>query len=120
MEEYWERKDIGGEIKEVWARMRCGNVGKEYNKGYKDTKCGICREEKETMEHMIICKEARKEISKEIIEEMEKWREGDTEERLKKKIEQELRGKKPLIIHCQYVRAFERYARKKENEQQAK
>lgn len=118
MEEYWEREDIGGETKETWARLRCGNIGKDHSKGYKDTKCAICQEKIETTEHILTCKEARKEIRKEIVDDVEKWIEGNTEEGLREKIEQTLRGKEPVYILCQYVREFERQARKKDTERQ--
>lgn len=41
-EKYWDEKGTSSEEKEQWARLRCGNVGKAGNKGYKDTTCRIC------------------------------------------------------------------------------
>ena len=38
MEKYWEDKEIKREVKETWARMRCGSVGGEGKRGYKNVK----------------------------------------------------------------------------------
>ena len=37
-EKYWENKEIKGEVKETWARIRCGSVRREGKRGYKNVK----------------------------------------------------------------------------------
>ena len=29
MEKYWEDEEMRGEIKETWARLRCGSIGRD-------------------------------------------------------------------------------------------
>ena len=38
----WKKEELEGVTKETWARLRCGSVGKERTKGYKDFKCSQC------------------------------------------------------------------------------
>ena len=68
MEKYWEDKEIKEEVKETWARMRCGSVGREEKRGYNNVKCRICDRENETLEHICECEEAKIEISRELVE----------------------------------------------------
>ena len=51
-EKYWEDKELEYMDKEKWARLRCENVGKAGNTGFVDTRCRLCREEDEELEHM--------------------------------------------------------------------
>lgn len=47
---YWEnRKWGGGECKEQWARLRCGNIGREASKDFKETRCRVCGEAEENV-----------------------------------------------------------------------
>ena len=39
LERYWKQNGVNGSDKEQWSRMRCGNVAKAGNKGYKDKQC---------------------------------------------------------------------------------
>ena len=110
MEKYWEDKKIKGEVKETWARMRCGREGK---RGYKNEKCRMCDRENETLEHICECEEAKNEIKRELVEGMEEWREGETGDKLRKKLINCLREKSILVL-CSYVEEFERIARKRE------
>ena len=43
LKKYWEDKEIRGKIKETWARLRCRRIGRERNKGFKDTKCRLSK-----------------------------------------------------------------------------
>ncbi|OXU18113.1 hypothetical protein TSAR_013530 [Trichomalopsis sarcophagae] len=37
-EKYWENSEVSVNIKEQWARIRCGNIGRtELSKGFKET-----------------------------------------------------------------------------------
>ena len=58
-EKYWDKKGINGEMKEEWARLRCGNIGKVGKKGYEDWSCRICEKEDESINHIWMCKDAR-------------------------------------------------------------
>lgn len=42
----------------MWAKIRCGNVGRAYKEGYKEWTCRLCEWEHETVEHFLICREA--------------------------------------------------------------
>lgn len=44
---------------EQWARIRCRNLGRERNKGFRNKKGRLCREEKENLEHILVCQKAR-------------------------------------------------------------
>ena len=39
MKKYWKDEEIKGEVKETWARIKCGSVGREGKRGYKNVKC---------------------------------------------------------------------------------
>ena len=41
-------------IKEIWARPRCGSIGRERNKGFKDSKCRLCKVDAETLVHISV------------------------------------------------------------------
>ena len=56
------------EQKEQWARIRCGNIGKEKKKGYIIRNCAVCIVEEESLQHIWQCEEARKEIKKDCVE----------------------------------------------------
>lgn len=70
-EKYWESQKFIGEIKEQWARIRCGCVGREGKEYYKDTKCRICKTEVESLDHIVNCEVARQEIKKEWADELD-------------------------------------------------
>lgn len=46
MEKYWEKKNYSMEIKEPWARIRCGSVGRGKEKRFRDDKSGIAKSKK--------------------------------------------------------------------------
>lgn len=58
--DYWDKKVKIKENKEVWARIRCGCVGRAYKKGFKDWSCRLCNWGEETLTHLIRCPEAWK------------------------------------------------------------
>lgn len=41
-EKYWEGKVGEGEVREQWARMRWGSIGREGAKGFKNSGCSVC------------------------------------------------------------------------------
>ncbi|CAD6235813.1 GSCOCG00007994001-RA-CDS [Cotesia congregata] len=41
---YWKDDKKRGEDKEQWARIRCGNIGRAYKKGYTEWTCRLCEE----------------------------------------------------------------------------
>lgn len=106
MEEYWEDREIAGEIKEIWARIRCGNVGKQGNKGHRDQKCSFCRNEIEDLKHICECTAIKAEIKNEIVNELEIWCGSAKGETLKQKINECLKGK-PTKELTNYIKQFE-------------
>ena len=63
METYWKEKELEGAIKETWARLRCGSVGKE-RAGYKEIKCSMCGEKEGTVAHICECEEVENKLTK--------------------------------------------------------
>ena len=53
---------VAGELKEQWARLRCGNCGKAGKKGFNNQESELCGVEEEKLEHIWNCVEARKGI----------------------------------------------------------
>ena len=96
---------MSGEQKEQWARIRYGNIGKWGKKGYINRDCGVCGVEKENLEHIWQCEEARKEIKKEWIEGVDKWRGGMKGDDLTRWMVDTLKGEL-LGEMCKYIRAF--------------
>ena len=64
MKKYWKDEEIKGEVKETWARIKCGSVGREGKRGYKNVKCWMCVRECETLEHVLECEEVEAEIKR--------------------------------------------------------
>uniref|UniRef100_A0A6V7L853 Uncharacterized protein n=1 Tax=Bracon brevicornis TaxID=1563983 RepID=A0A6V7L853_9HYME len=56
---YWHDKKTKGHVKEMWARLKCGNVGKTAAKGFRNTDCRVCGEEEENLSHIFSCRRAR-------------------------------------------------------------
>ena len=77
MEKYWEDKEIKWKIKEIWARMRCGSVGKDGHEEFTEAswKCVLCCTQRETLAHIRECKDAEAPIKEEIMKKMKKWKE---------------------------------------------
>lgn len=65
-EKYLDEGRWGWDIKEQWARLRCGSIGREREKGFRDVRCRL------KLQHIWICKRAREEISKDWIKEADK------------------------------------------------
>ena len=64
-QKYWDKKGINGEIKEEWARLKCGNIGNVGKKGYEDWSCRVCGKEDESINHIWMCEDARELIKDE-------------------------------------------------------
>ena len=106
-EKYWGKKGINGEMREEWARLRCGNIGKVLGKkGYEDWSCRICGKEDESINHILMCEDARELINDEWVKGVDEWREG-----LSSRLLRQLRGD-PVPALCEYLRAFEKSAKK--------
>lgn len=58
-EPFWNDENEESWTKETWSRLRCGNIGRHNKKGYKAWDCRLCHSEPETIEHLLICREAR-------------------------------------------------------------
>ena len=112
MEKYWEDKEIRGEIRETWARLRCGSIGRERNKGFKDGKCRLCKVDDETLVHICRCSEVQRAVQEKVVDGLKEWVANDSGDDLERKIDRELSMGKPVIALCEYVAEFERVALK--------
>ena len=110
-EEYWDKKGINGEMKEEWARLRCGNIGKVGKKGYEDWRCRICGKKDESINRIWMCKDARELLKDEWVRGVDEWREGKIGEELSSRLLRQLQGD-PIPALCEYLRAFETSAKK--------
>lgn len=104
---YWEEKEVKGHIKEEWARLRCGNIGKVGKKGFLNWKCELCEEDDESLEHVWTCQIAREEIKKEWVEAVDTWRNNRTGSILDNWTIETLQGEINKDI-CEYMRSFRR------------
>lgn len=109
-EKYWEIKGISGEVKEQWARAKCGSVGKVEKKGFSSWVCRICCEEAESLEHIWKCEEARVQIKIEWVRGVDEWRGEREGENLEQWTGETLKGE-PIVVICEYRRAFKRVER---------
>ena len=80
--ENWDKKGINEEMKEEWARLRCGNIGKVGKKWDEDWSCRICGEEDESINRIWMCEDARELIKEEWVKEGDEWRKGKIGEEL--------------------------------------
>ncbi|OXU16730.1 hypothetical protein TSAR_015286 [Trichomalopsis sarcophagae] len=99
-ERYWENKEISGFVKEQWARMRCGNIGREKCKGFLDSKCRSCIE-------------ARKEIEEELKKEVDEKKSGEEGENMREL--GKILKRKPNEKISIYAYQFEKTARERDN-----
>ena len=112
MEKYWKDKEIRGEIKETWARLRCGSIGRERNNGFKDSKCRLCKVDDETLVHIYSCSEVQRAVKEKVVDGLKEWVANDSEDDLERNINRELSMGKPVIALYEYVAEFERVALK--------
>lgn len=108
-EKYWNECSAKGWMKEQWARLRCGNIGKIwYGKSeMKDLKqCRICEEEEENIYHIWICKGMQDCVSNRI----KGWLDHIKGPNIEIKIEEMLKGH--LVKEaCEFCNHFEKKAR---------
>ena len=106
-EHYWENRKWDGKTKEQWARLRCGSVGRSKCKGFVNDACRFCEVEAESLEHIWICQEAKKEIKEDWVREVENRGLIGTEEIVKRNL-REILGGDPIEELCSYSREFEK------------
>lgn len=106
---YWGMKEISWGDKMMWARMRCGNVGRAGNKGYRDVSCRLCGGEREDLEHILQCDGVKEGTLKELWESWEGTGRDESTVEL-------LRGG-PIPELCKVVRGWEKLMRRTEVEQ---
>ncbi|XP_015120516.1 uncharacterized protein LOC107043497 [Diachasma alloeum] len=102
-EGYWSMKGVTWGDKTMWARMRCGNIGRAGNKGYEDVSCRLCGEVREDLEHILECDKVREGKLKDLWGEWENL--GRTESFVK------LLGGRPIPELCKLVRGWEKRLR---------
>lgn len=105
--EYWDRKVNTKESKELWARIRCGNVGRAFKKGFKEWKCRLCFWEDETLSHLLCCSEASKLQTERTREFVLRWKGDRREDDLKDLLVETLKGEIKEEI-CEYNNVVER------------
>ena len=91
--------------------MRCGSVGKNMHKDFRETKCTLCKKEEETLVHICECKEAEERIERKLTDELKQWKVGSKGIELKHEVNITLNGK-PMQALCEYVTEYEKLARK--------
>lgn len=87
---YWRKDYVRGEGKEMWARIRCGNIGRAGKKVYTDWSCRGSGQEEKTLIHLLKYEEIYKEVEKEN-ELLEEWR-GLENKKVEKKLIAKLKG----------------------------
>lgn len=90
----------------MWARMRCGNIGRAGNKGYTDVSCRLCGGEREDLEHILQCESVKGGDLKEL------WEEWDGLGRDESIVR--ILGGKPISELCKVVRGWEKLVREME------
>ncbi|XP_074112166.1 uncharacterized protein LOC141535900 [Cotesia typhae] len=115
---YWKNKKTRSADKELWARVRCGNLVKAGKKGEKDWKCRECREKEETLMHVLTCEKIRNKLTKESKEEIKKWwEESEDEDKIKKEIVGIMKGRIRTGT-CKVIREIENNLKKNERERE--
>ena len=79
--------------------------------GYKNVKCRMCVRETET--RTCECEEAKVDKKRERVEDIEKWKNKETGDYLRRKLITYLR-EKPIQDLCSYGKEFERLTKKRE------
>ncbi|XP_044598890.1 uncharacterized protein LOC123275051 [Cotesia glomerata] len=109
---YWKEDKKRGEDKEQWARIRCGNIGRAYKKGYTEFECRLCKESLETLAHLTKCKEVKKGVNEEERKYLEKWDKLVDEEEIERKICSILKGEIDTNL-CEIFRKIEKLIKRK-------
>lgn len=110
-EDYWMDTNCEGWIKEVWSRLRCGNVERGFKKGFKDWSCRICQSQQETRAHLLICRKERNLCSDKTAQAIQLLTEGKYEADLDFLVKELLRGP-PIREVCCLIAAIEKAGRK--------
>ncbi|CAG5082181.1 Protein of unknown function [Cotesia congregata] len=109
---YWKDDKKRGKDKEQWARIRCGNIGRAYKKGYTEWTCRLCEENMETLTHLIKCKEIKKGVNEKERKYLEKWDKLVEEEEIEREICKILKGELDVNF-CEIFRKVEKSIRSK-------
>lgn len=110
MERYWEDKNLRGTDKETWARLRCGNIGKNQKRGFKDQRCRLCKTETESFEHIWDCRVAEEKGNKGLKERWNKWRANKHIDEVVCEVKSALSGE-PVAILIEKAKEFEKLVR---------
>lgn len=71
VEEYGKDVKTKKDHKETSASLRCGNIGKSINKGFRDTSCSFCKKDEENLVHIFECKSFRESMKDEMVAKMD-------------------------------------------------
>ncbi|CAG5107517.1 Protein of unknown function [Cotesia congregata] len=105
-EPFWNDKNAESWTKETWSRLRCGNIGRHNKKGYKAWDCRLCHSEPETIEHLLICREARMLCTPKIADKIQALTDGKYDADLQFLVKELLRGP-PNIEICILFKVIE-------------
>lgn len=111
--EFWDREDIQGWEKEIWSRIRVGNIPRDGKSGYKKWDCRLCGEERETLRHIVECTKAREQLSGKMRAQLDEWKEGKTGRELRNHLIKTLRSA-PVRPLCILFKKFEEKGRESE------
>lgn len=75
--------------------------------------CRLCKKKPETLEHVCLCRVAKKEIRQDIVREMERKDLGENEKQVGEKLTIGLEGGLDECL-CRYTRKFQKRARGKQ------
>lgn len=103
-----------GKCKELWARMRCGNIERAGNKGYERENCRMCRRGRENLEHIVLhCLKLKRKVKEDLLRKVEGGRQNEGN-RCKWKHTMT----RPIRMEvCEYIREFERWTSRTQNKQ---
>ncbi|XP_015118790.1 uncharacterized protein LOC107042304 [Diachasma alloeum] len=89
--EYWTDRKLNMEQKMAWARWRCGNAIRGGKKGFEDDRCRACEKEKESLEHVVSCKEIMRRVGPHDERWWKRWRQKSNRRHWRERIIEELR-----------------------------
>ncbi|XP_034935878.1 uncharacterized protein [Chelonus insularis] len=103
---YWNQRIKNSRYKEIWARIRCGNVGRGGKKGWRDWSCRLCGWCSETLCHLLCCSEAIRPQSEKIKKFLIKWKGDQGELEIQSLIVELLKGNICFEL-CEFVEKVE-------------
>lgn len=104
---YLNQRNKNKAHKEVWARIRCGNVGRAQKKGYMEWGCRLCGTKEESLAHLFCCGSTTDVQKKETLAFLNNWRGNRDEAEVRELLREVLRGELVEEL-CDYVIGVEK------------